>query len=124
MLGGGDFMDENIINDIKQPSNDEKLMAMLIYLTSFFTAIIGPLIIWLLKKDESEFIDYHGKEYLNFAISYAIYMFVASVLMVILIGFLLAGILGIMYFVFTVIAAIKAYSGERYQIPLILRFIK
>lgn len=117
-------MDENIINDVKQPSNDDKLMAMLIYLTSFFTAIIGPLIIWLLKKDESEFIDYHGKEYLNFVISYTIYMFVAGLLMIILIGFLIAGILGIMYFVFTVIAGIKAYNGERYQIPLILRFIK
>ncbi len=42
-------------------SNDENIMAMLIYLLSLFTSIIGPLIIWLLKKDESKLVDRAGK---------------------------------------------------------------
>ena len=70
-------------------SNDDRLFAALIYVISFFTAFIGPLIIWLIKKDSSEFVDYHGRQYLNFLISYAIYSIVASVAIVILIGFVL-----------------------------------
>src|SRR5690625_5780846 len=96
-------------------SNDERLLAMLIYVTSLFTTIIGPIIIWLIKRDESEFIDYHGKEYLNFVISYFIYGVVAGITVIILIGFILAPIVGIAAFIFTIIAAVKAYQGERYR---------
>lgn len=104
--------------------DDEKLMAMLIYLSSFVTSFIGPLIIWLLKKDESEFVDYHGKEYINFVISYFIYSTVAGISMLLLIGFVLLPIVGITGFVFTILACVKAYGGEKYKIPLIFRFIK
>lgn len=106
------------------PSDDEKLMAMLIYVTSLFTTIIGPIIIWLLKREESAFIDYHGKEYLNFVISYFVYGIVAAISMVILIGFVLAPIVGIAALVFTILAAVKAYGGEEYRIPFIFRIIK
>ncbi|HLR60442.1 MAG TPA: DUF4870 domain-containing protein [Pseudogracilibacillus sp.] len=99
-------------------------MGMFIYLISFFTAIIGPLIIWIIKKDDSEFVDFHGKEYFNFFISYTVYIFIGSLLMIILIGFIIVPILAIMYFVFTLIALFKAYNGEHYRIPLIFRFIK
>ncbi|MBS4190867.1 DUF4870 domain-containing protein [Bacillus sp. FJAT-49705] len=106
------------------PSQDERLLATLIYVTSIFTAIIGPLIIWLIKKDESSFVDYHGKEYFNFIISYAIYFLISLVLMIILIGFILMWIVGIVAFVFTIIAAIKAYEGKEYHFPLIFRIIR
>ncbi|SHM39122.1 DUF4870 domain-containing protein [Gracilibacillus kekensis] len=105
-------------------NNDERLFAMLIYLLSFFTAIIGPIIIWMVKRDESDFIDYHGKEYLNFFISFTIYGIVSGILMLILIGFILAAVVGILYLIFTLIALFKAYSGEKYRIPLVIRFIK
>lgn len=104
--------------------DDEKLMSMLIYLSSFVTAFVGPLIIWLLKKDESDFVDYHGREYFNFLISYAIYSLVASISIVLLIGIILLPVVGIAYFIFTILACVKAYGGERYRIPLIFRFIK
>lgn len=106
------------------PTSDEKLMAMLIYVSSLFTYFIGPLIIWLLKRDESEFVDYHGKEYLNFVISYSIYLLVSSILTIFLIGFILAPVVTILSFIFTIIAAVKSYGGETYQIPLVIRFIK
>jgi uncharacterized protein len=106
------------------PTKDEKLLAACIYIISFFTAFIGPLILWLVKKDESRFIDFHGKEYLNFLISYAIYGIVSSLLMFVLIGFILAPIVGIMAFVFTIIAAIRAYEGVEYRIPTVIHFIK
>ncbi|MFD1706665.1 DUF4870 domain-containing protein [Siminovitchia sediminis] len=105
-------------------SSNERMLAMAIYITSFFTTIIGPLLIWLLKKDDSDFIDFHGKEYINFLISYTVYSIVASVLMLILIGFILLPIIGILAFVFTIIAAIKAYNGEIYHFPFVFRVLK
>lgn len=106
------------------PSSDDKVLAMLIFLLSFVTAIIGPLIIWLLKRNESAYIDYYGKEYFNMFISYFIYGLIAGLLMLILIGYLLAFVLSVMFVIFTIIAAIKAFNGEYYRIPFLIRFIK
>ncbi|MFZ3578235.1 DUF4870 domain-containing protein [Virgibacillus sp. DJP39] len=105
-------------------TNDERLFGMLIYLVSFPFPILGPLIIWMLKRDDSEFIDYHGKEYFNFFISYTVYAVISAVLILVLIGIILIWVVGIMAFVFTLIALFKAYSGERYKFPLIFRIIK
>lgn len=105
-------------------NNDEKLMAAGIYVLSIFFPVIAPLVIWLIKKDESTFIDYHGREYFNFLISYTVYFFVSGILTIILIGFVALAILGVMLFVFTIIAAIKAYEGNEYRFPLIFRLIK
>ncbi|MGM0839714.1 MAG: DUF4870 domain-containing protein [Bacillota bacterium] len=106
------------------PTKDERMMAALIYILSFFTAFIGPLIIWLIKKDESEFVDYHGKEYFNFLISYAVYGLVSTILMVVLIGFVLAPVVGILALIFTILGAIRAYEGEHYRIPTVFRLLK
>ncbi|MGP7815932.1 DUF4870 domain-containing protein [Niallia sp. 01092] len=107
----------------KNVSNDEKLFAMLIYVSSLFTVIVGPLIIWLLKRD-SEFVDYHGKEYFNFLISYAVYLLISGILMLILIGFVTTPLIGLLILVFTIIAAIKGYEGKEYRIPFVFRIIK
>lgn len=106
------------------PTNEERTFAAVIYAISFFTAFIGPVIIWLLKKNESEFIDYHGKEYLNFLISYSVYAVISTVLMFVLIGFILIWIVGVFAFIFTIVAAVKAYEGKEYQIPLVFRLIR
>lgn len=104
--------------------NEEKTLAALLYVISFFAPIIGPLVIWLIKKDESSFIDYHGKEYFNFLISYTVYFIVSGILCIILIGFIGLAVLGIAVFAFTIVAAVKAYEGNEYQFPLIFRLIK
>ena len=67
-------------------SQDEKTMAMLIHLSGIFTGFVGPLIIWLIKKDESPFVDRHGKTALNFFITLAIAAFVSVILIIVLIG--------------------------------------
>lgn len=105
-------------------NNDERLFAAGLYVLSIFFPVIAPLIIWLIKKDESSFIDYHGREYFNFLISYTVYLFVAGISTIILIGFVLLPLIGLMLFVFTIIAAIKAYEGNQYRFPLIFRLIK
>ncbi|MGO4888211.1 DUF4870 domain-containing protein [Anaerobacillus sp. MEB173] len=107
----------------KVVEKDERIIAMLIYLISFFTAFIGPLVIWLLKKEESEFVDYHGKEYLNFFISYTVYSIISAILIILLIGFILLWVVGIAALIFTILAAIKAYEGQEYRIPFIFRIL-
>lgn len=118
------IIDSNGKDEFMHTTNDERLLAMLIYVTSFFTTIIGPIIIWLIKREDSEFIDFHGKEYLNFIISYTVYGIVAAISMVLLIGFLLAPVVAVAGVIFTILAAIKAFNGEVYHIPFIFRLIK
>lgn len=105
------------------PSNEEKLLAAAIYVISFFTAFIGPLVIWLIKKDDSSFVDYHGREYLNFFISYTVYSIVSGILIILIVGVFLLWVVGIAAVVFTIIAAIKAYEGTEYRFPFIFRLL-
>lgn len=107
-----------------KPSNEEKLLAMLIYLLNFLTAIVGPLIIWLIKREESAYVDFHGKEYFNLLISFFIYEIVAVITLFIGIGFILIPVLSIGFLILIVIGAVKAYQGEYYRFPLIFRLIK
>lgn len=104
------------------PTEDARLFACLIYILSFFTTIIGPLIIWLTKGSESYFVNKTAKNYFNFVISYTIWTIVALVLCIVLIGMIILPVLGILSIVFSVIAAVKAYNGEEYLIPLSIRF--
>jgi hypothetical protein len=86
--------------------------------------VLAPLIVWLLKRDQSPEIDAHGKEALNFQISMLIYNVVAAVFCLVLIGFILLPVLWILNAVFVIIAAIKASDGELYRYPMTIRFIQ
>lgn len=102
---------------------DERTLAMLIYVISFFTAFIGPLVIWLLKKDESDFINHHGREYFNFLISYTVYSIISAILIIVVIGAFMLAIVGIAGLILTIVAAIKAYEGDYYRFPMIFRIL-
>jgi uncharacterized protein len=86
--------------------------------------LFAPLIIWLLKREESPEIDAHGKEALNFQISMLIYNAVAAVFCLILIGFVFLAILWVLNAVLVIIAAIKASDGAFYRYPLTIRFLQ
>ncbi|MGW7926692.1 DUF4870 domain-containing protein [Staphylococcus xylosus] len=118
--------DEQVSNTYgnQEPDADARLMATLIYVLSFFTYLIAPLIIWLIKRDESPFVDRAGKNYLNFLLSYLIWITVASIAIVIIIGIIILPILILLNFIFTIVAAVKAYNGEDYLPPLSIRFFK
>lgn len=89
-----------------------------------FGHIIGPLVVWLIKKDESPFVDDQGKEAINFQISMTLYAVIAAILILVVIGiFLLIGI-GILDIVLVIIAAVKANAGEKFHYPLTIRFIR
>ena len=89
-----------------------------------FGNIIGPLLVWQLKKEDGQFIDDQGKESVNFQITVSIAMLISAALTLILIGFLLIFIVGLGALILVVIAAIKANDGEAYRYPLTLRLIK
>ncbi len=89
-----------------------------------FGNIIGPLLVWQLKKEDGQLIDDQGKESVNFQITVSIAMLVSALLTLILIGFVLIFVIGLGALILVVIAAIKANDGEAYRYPLTLRFIK
>jgi hypothetical protein len=87
--------------------------------------ILGPLIIWLIKKPEMPFVDDQGKESLNFQITVTLALLICVPLICVGgLGFLLAIPIGLTALVFVIIAAIKANEGVYYRYPLTLRLIK
>jgi uncharacterized Tic20 family protein len=109
---------------------DEKLWATLCHLSSFagyFTGIghvIGPLIVWLIKKDQYPLVDDQGKEVLNFQLSMTIYYVVAAILFCVYVGLLVFPALVVFAIVVTILGAVKASTGEAYRYPLCIRFLK
>ena len=98
--------------------------ALLGVLVHFPGHLLGPLIVWLVKRGDSPEIDAHGKEALNFQISMLIYTAVAAVLCIILIGFVLLAVLWVLNAVFVIIASIQASEGKFYRYPMTIRFIQ
>lgn len=123
-------MSEAPFSDKPAGSSDERMWAMLCHLSTFagyimpFGNILGPLVIWLIKKDEYAFVDDQGKEALNFQISVTIYTLASAILILAIIGIPLLIAVIIFEVVMTVIAAIKANGGEYYRYPLTIRLVK
>ncbi len=137
-----DTMNKN--NDLSQDDNENQntvvnttanrssinTSAMLCHLATFagliipFGGILGPLIMWQIKKDDAAFINRHGIAAVNFHLSMAIYYFVSFLLAFIIIGFFFLIILAITDLILTIIASIKASNGEEYKYPLTIQFIK
>jgi len=112
-------------------SKDSHTMGMLCHLLALcgllgvpLGNIIGPLVVWLIKREECPFVDACGKEALNFQISMTIYLFASVLLALVVIGFVLLPVIIITNLVLTVIASIRASEGTHYRYPLTIRFIK
>lgn len=111
------------------------LAALTLYVGVPFGNILGPLLLWLLKKDEYALVDQQGKEALNFQISLMIYSIVAVIAIVVcaitvilipvavVLGILL-GILLLVNLVTIIVAALKTSNGELFSYPFTIRFIK
>ena len=106
-----------------EPTSDERTMALLVHIGGIITGFIVPLIIWLIKKDESDFVDHHGREALNFQITVLIAMFVSAILTYVVIGCLLFPVVMIADIVFGVLAAVAANKGEWYKYPVSIRIV-
>jgi uncharacterized Tic20 family protein len=115
----------------KMDANQERTWGLFCHLSAFalfifppFGNVLGPLIIWLIKKDESPYVDKQGKESLNFQISFSIYAFVSGILAIIVIGFFLLLALGVAWVVLIIVATLKASNREEFAYPLSIRFIR
>jgi len=130
-------MSEELPSYQSAPSNngletdpDARLWGMLAHFAGLigfiipFGNLIGPLIVWQVKKDQMPFVDDQGKESLNFQITISIAAVVCIILMLVLIGFVLLPLVGLVALVLMVIAGIKANGGERYRYPFVLRLIQ
>lgn len=99
-------------------------MGMLCHLLGIFTGFLGPLIIWLVKKDSSPFVNDQGKEALNFQITVVICYIVAMLSCFIAIGVVLVPVVIIGALVFAILATLQANKGVRYRYPFAIRLIK
>ena len=104
-------------------SNDEKNIATITHLAGTLFSIIPALIVWVLKKEDSEYIAMQAKEALNFQITVLVAQLIAGILVWILIGFLLLPIIWLVNIVLCIIAAISTSRGESYRYPICLRLI-
>jgi uncharacterized protein len=89
----------------------------------FFGHLLGPLLVWLIKRDASPQIDANGKESLNFQISMLIYDVIAGILCLVLIGIPILIALWILNTVFVIIASVKTSEGQFYRYPFTIRFL-
>jgi uncharacterized protein len=106
-----------------QPTSEERMVAMLAHLITFVSSFIGPLVIYLVKKDESAFVGDQAKEVLNFHLSVLIYLIAGVLSCFVLIGFVLLPALGVFVLVVTIMGAIAAYDGKAFRYPLCIRFL-
>src|SRR5678816_1286238 len=100
------------------PTSDEKTLALLSHVLTFIFPLLAPLIIYLVKKDESSFIAYHAKESLNFQITLIIICFVLAITIV---GLFLIWIVVIIGYILVIIATIRASEGKLYKYPFAIR---
>ncbi|HEY8052008.1 MAG: DUF4870 domain-containing protein [Steroidobacterales bacterium] len=113
------------------PTENERTWGMLAHLSALFGLVfplagnvLGPLLVWLTKRDQSAFVAAHAKEALNFNITVTLAGVVCGFLALIFIGLLLGTALFIAWLVMTLVAAIRASEGVLYQYPLSLRLVK
>jgi len=89
-----------------------------------FGSIVGPLVVWLVKKDEDDFAGQHAVDALNFQITVLLASLICVPLMFILVGFLLLLVIIIGDLVLSIMAAMAASRGETYQYPYSLQLVK
>ncbi len=112
------------------PKKAERNWAMFIHLSQLlniiipFSGFVAVIILWQLKKDESSYIDKHGKMVTNWMFSYFLYGFLALLLVYFGIGIVLLFLLKIAVFVLAVIGAINANNAKEWRYPFMINFIK
>jgi uncharacterized Tic20 family protein len=113
------------------PTQDDRTWGLIAHLSAFvffllppIGGVLGPLIVWLARRDQSPFVATQAKEALNFNLSVLIAAAFCGLLVLVLIGFLLGLALFIAWIALTIIAAIKASEGVDYRYPVSLRLIK
>jgi uncharacterized Tic20 family protein len=108
------------------PTSDDRLLGLLSHLLAIVpgVGILGPLVIYLVKRGQSPFVEENAKESLNFQITMILAFIISGILVVVWIGFILLAILGVVEVVLVIVATIKASENKIYRYPFNLRLIK
>lgn len=112
-----------------EPPASARNVAVLCHLISFvgyllpLGGILGPLVVWLIKKDEHPYIDQQGKEALNFQVSILLYTLAALALTLLVVGLILLPAIIIFDVVMVIVAAIRSNKGEDFRYPLSIRLV-
>ena len=114
-------VETNVLPDLGM---DENLFLLLMHLSQFLTSFILPLIMWMIGKDKSRRVDFHGKEIMNFEISCIIWIIVGIITIPILVGIAILSLVGIYMTVCIIVAAVKAFNGVDWHYPLTIKFLR
>lgn len=105
-------------------TQDEKVLGIIMHVLCLAgMPLLGPLIVWLLKKNESSYLDQQGRELLNFQLTYMLYGFLAGLLMFVFIGVVLLPLIIGAVIVLTIIGIVRAAEGRVYRFPLTIRLL-
>ena len=114
----------------QQVPREERQWAAFAHLAGLFVLIlppiggfVGPMIIWILKKDDMPFVREQGREAINFQITMLLAMLVSGALILALIGLVLLPIVVVVDFVLIVVATLSASDGRAYRYPFSLRLV-
>jgi uncharacterized protein len=111
---------------LSTPTSDERTFAILSHILAVVPGIgiFGPLVIWLIKKDESPFVEANAKESLNFQLTIIIGYIIGFILLVVVIGAFLLAVLGLLNLILVIVASVKTSENKIYRYPFNLRLIK
>ncbi|MBI5010911.1 MAG: DUF4870 domain-containing protein [Bacteroidia bacterium] len=136
-MGTGETGKDGILTNRVEAMEEKRILteternwSMLCHLSAFagfffpFGGIIGPLICWLTRKDESEWVNLNGKNALNFQLSILLYIVLAIPLVFIVIGIPIIAILSVLKVICIIVASVKAPKGELFKYPLSIPFIQ
>lgn len=109
---------------VQRKHETHRLYAMFLHLSAILFGVFGPLVFWLVKRNDSRFINRHGIHAINFQLSMFAYSVAAFILCFFIIGFFILPFLPLLNIVCCLTAAVKAADGERFIYPLCFSFIK
>lgn len=122
-MDSNNYLGDEVV-PMQTPSQDERTLAILAHILTIFGWIFAPLIIYLLKKDESAFVRSHALESLNFQITLTVCLIASIPLVFVLIGILLLWIIPILSLILVIVATIKASENKLYRYPINFRIIR
>ncbi|MBD0295060.1 MAG: DUF4870 domain-containing protein [Flavisolibacter sp.] len=105
-------------------TDDERILGIFAHVLTLFAGFLAPLVIYLIKKDNSPFVRDHAKESLNFQLTLLIGYIIGFILMIVLIGFLVLMIIGLVHLVLVIVATVKASDNQLYRYPFAIRFVQ
>ncbi|MHC4427701.1 MAG: DUF4870 domain-containing protein [Planctomycetota bacterium] len=105
------------------PSRDDRNLAVLAHLLGILTSFLGALVVWLIKKETSPYLDQQGREALNFQVTILLAHAVGGLTVPIGIGCFILPVVMILNIFFCVLAAVAASRGENYRYPIALRLV-